>query len=839
LLLMTTALVTSTVSGIAYAADAPIAGGSSEVLGELVVTATKQTESVNRVPISVTAVTQEGIEEEGIKTVQDLGRTVPALQITPGNAANGSNIAIRGIASTIGASTTGVYIDDVPLQRRTTLGTFSGSGTVFPQLFDLDRVEVLKGPQGTLYGGSAEGGAVRFITPTPSLTTYSAFARGEASDTDGGGLNYETGLAIGGPIVQDKLGFRLSGYNRRDGGYLDHVDIYTANSIANNTNTTDRSAYRGELFWKATPDFGITAGIYDSREHHKDTDNNWENVAATTVPTAAFTATGATTTVGASNVNFVLPGYTYGPYNMFGPGKTGANCNIGANYAKLIAPCYEGQPRTSDLIVANITLDYDLHFALAHFTSAYIDDQNQGYTDGSYGETSSYQGGVPFLYTFPLFFGKAEYQNKRRAITEELRFSSPTTTDRLTWVGGLFYSYQHTRAESHDYTLDGPFAPYLRGVPDYIVYGAPVAANGDITARYQTLKEKEMAVFGQGTFLITPKLKLIFGGRYSQTSFGYNTTLYGAFFGYAVPTAANGGLSSGEKTEDTFLPKAGLQYDFTPTSNAYFTASEGFRPGGVNTGPYQFKCASTFASLGITDTPRQFSSDSLWSYEVGAKSRLGGRAQVNVSAFYIDWKNVQVNYTLPSPCGFAYVTNAGGAISRGGDLQTQVKLFGGFSTSLNAAYTNAYYSSALVGPAPTFSVFIRKGDSLPIPGFSANLGLRYDTSNFMGQTAYARIDYQYNGPYKRGYGPGTASYNIDTYNASETRYATARVAVMLKGVEIAAFANNFTNSQDILNRSGGRSCGNASCSVVRSNNPIFVDTLFTPQTIGMSLTYKR
>ncbi len=128
-------------------------------------TATKQSDTVNRVPLSITAVTQASIDQQGVKTAQDLARTVPSLNISTSNVANGANIAIRGIYSSIGAPTTAVYLDDVAIQRRTTLGTFSGSGVVFPALFDLQRVEVLRGPQGDLYGGSAEGGAIRFITP--------------------------------------------------------------------------------------------------------------------------------------------------------------------------------------------------------------------------------------------------------------------------------------------------------------------------------------------------------------------------------------------------------------------------------------------------------------------------------------------------------------------------------------------------------------------------------------------------------------------------------------------------------------------------------------------------
>jgi len=835
-LLTTTAICSA---GVASAQDAPTDPIRDALLGELVVTATKQSDTVNRVPLSITAVTQAAIEQQGIRTVQDLARTVPALQVTTSNTPNGSNIAIRGVYSAIGAATTAVYLDEVPLQRRTTLGTFSGSGVIFPQLFDLERVEVLRGPQGSLYGGSAQGGAVRFITPAPSLTTYSSYGRGELSETKDGDLNYELGVAAGGPLIEGRLAFRISAVMRRDEGYIDHVDIYTGRKIGANTNTDDRSALRAVLLWKATERLAVTTAIYASREHHKDADSFWEDVAATTVATTRFNAAGAAFNGSNGPVAFTLPGHTYGPYGVFGPYRTGANCNIGENFKELIAPCYAGAPRTSGLATGSITAEYDLGFADVHFTTAVVKDRNKGALDSSYGETNAYQAGVPFLYTFPLFSGRPVYKNEREGVTEELRVTSKAG-EALSWVAGAFYSFQRTDAESHDYTNLKAFAPALRGVSDVILYGAPVAADGDITARKQKLKETEVAVFGEANYFLTPQLKLIAGGRVARSRFTYHTALAGSFFGYAVPTVENGGLSSGQQAQTSFSPKLGAQYNLSPDDSVYVTAAKGFRMGGVNTGPFRFKCASTFTALGISDTPREYDSDSLWSYEVGAKTRtLGGRAQINVSAFYIKWNNVQVSYTLPAPCGFSYTTNAGGAVSQGGDIQARFQLVGGLSASVAASYTDAYYSEALVGPAPTSAIFIRKGDTLPVPKVNYVVGLRYDFTVMGGYAAYARADYQHAGGYKRGFGPGSSSYNVDTYRAEATDHVSARGAVTIDGMELSVFVNNLFNSQDILTRTGGRACANAECTVVRSNNPVFTDTTFRPRTVGVSLAYRH
>ena len=130
-------------------------------------------------------------------------------------------LSIRGIYSGGGAATTAIYIDDVPVQVR--VGIVGLVGATLPAVFDLDRVEVLRGPQGTLFGSSAEGGAIRFITPEPSLDEYSGYSRADVGYTDDGAPSYEAGAAFGGPIVADELGFRVSAWHRRDGGYVDHI----------------------------------------------------------------------------------------------------------------------------------------------------------------------------------------------------------------------------------------------------------------------------------------------------------------------------------------------------------------------------------------------------------------------------------------------------------------------------------------------------------------------------------------------------------------------------------------------------------------------------------------
>ena len=187
-------------------------GGQSQ-LEEIVVTATKAAagSDVSKVPISITAFDGNMIDQLNAKDFEDLAVRAPGVVLTQSVFAGLAitNIQIRGISSRTSEPTTGMYLDDVPF---TTIGnnTNIGGSVAMPVVFDLNRVEILRGPQGTLFGSTSEGGAVRLIPNAPSLKDYSQYARTEYGSTEDGGDTYEAGYAIGGPIIDNKLGFRLS-----------------------------------------------------------------------------------------------------------------------------------------------------------------------------------------------------------------------------------------------------------------------------------------------------------------------------------------------------------------------------------------------------------------------------------------------------------------------------------------------------------------------------------------------------------------------------------------------------------------------------------------------------
>jgi len=266
-----------------------LAQDANDILQEVTVTATRQAVAINRVAMSIAAVTADNIEKQGLQDVEALARTVPSMSFKRSGNDGNPTITIRGIASSLGAPTTGVYLDDVALQKRDTNGSLTGNGSPVPLLFDLDRVEVLRGPQGTLYGGSAQGGAVRFITPTPSLVETSGVIRSQLSFLEGGDPGYEFGGAVGLPLVADKVGARVSAFMRRQGGYIDHVSLYTGEQFAKNTNYRDGHAVHASVLWQATERLRVTPSFYYSLEEYGNNDVYNTDIPEFTLASGIFT----------------------------------------------------------------------------------------------------------------------------------------------------------------------------------------------------------------------------------------------------------------------------------------------------------------------------------------------------------------------------------------------------------------------------------------------------------------------------------------------------------------------------------------------------------------------
>src|ERR1700689_5232629 len=221
---------------------------------EVVVTATRRSEKLSKVPESISAFTTEKMDQLDVKNISDLVRFTPGVTFDT----ESKDISIRGVNSTAGDATTGIYIDDTPIQIRT-LGF--GSDNTLPAVFDLERVEVLRGPQGTLFGAGSEGGTVRYIMTQPSVTQESTYAKSEVSFTRDGQPSYEAGIAHGGPIIDDVVGFRASVWYRYDGGWIDRIDPTTLAVVDKDANHANTVAARLAFLIQPNDSLKITPSV--------------------------------------------------------------------------------------------------------------------------------------------------------------------------------------------------------------------------------------------------------------------------------------------------------------------------------------------------------------------------------------------------------------------------------------------------------------------------------------------------------------------------------------------------------------------------------------------------
>ena len=869
-LLVSTALGTGLFVDVAHAQGpaTTTATNTTTQLEDVVVTATRQTSSANKVALSIAAVTQKTLDEQGIKNVNDLQRTVPALSIS-GVTAGVATFALRGIVGTgATAATTGVYLDDIPLQKRSTNGVSQNNGTPAPPLFDLDRVEVLRGPQGTLFGGSSEGGTVRFISPLPSLTTYTVSARTEYSSTEYGSPSYEGGITVGGPLVQDKLGFRATAYTRFNGGYIDEVNPYNPSQVRfKDANWSKIDSYRLALQWAVTDKLKLNFSYFTTGNRAGDVSSAYMPPVNRTLTTPSYCITNKPATAvysTSSSINpsvctgsnqYVRPSQTYGPFN-FQPFQILSN-NSGMT----------NNPASSRFTAPSLTIDYDLPFANIKSITSQINDQENsinweqqqvaavsGFTDksGNYyapGSTVGFVSGAPNVTAGSILFspfvdyaGAFKSRNRRDGVTEEIRLTSSGDPKPLSWVAGVYYSSFHTHTFYQLPEDINQISQLLFNIPAIQRYaqrvalsagqtcaslglpanqpfldsagacyvGLPPEAGNVTTERDQQLHETELAGFGEVNFWITKNLKLNGGLRYSSNDLNYQQVFDGPASGWNTPTVANTGVTVGETKSTPLTPKFGVEYDLADREMVYFTAAKGFRNGGVNVPLPVAICGAGLALVGLTvsDAPATYNSDSVWSYELGGKFRLLDRFQLNASAFRIDWSNVQLAVTIPG-CGPNFIMNAGQARSQGMDLQFQGRLLDNLTADVAVGYDDAKFTTTATGPLPkngsAATPVVNAGDAIPVAPWTASVGLTY-RFNALNMPMFVRGDWQFSSSYHGSYGPGVNSYTPDSRNLPSTSLVNARWGLTLnKNFDVSAFASNLFGSTDALSLAGGRS----------------------------------
>jgi outer membrane receptor protein involved in Fe transport len=799
-------------------------------LQEVTVTATRREESLSKVPISVTALTQEALDDRGVRDFSQVARFTPGVNFDNSGT---NNISIRGISGTGGAGTTGIYIDDTPIQMRAL--AFSPDEAL-PKSFDIDRVEVLRGPQGTLFGSGSEGGTVRYITTQPSLTKTSIYSRAELATTEGGDLSYEAGLAVGGPLAENMLGARLTVWYRRDGGWIDHADPYTF-AVDKNANHEESTLIRFAMLWAPSEMWSITPSIYyQDRKRH--------------------------------NISNYWPLYS----------DPGSSRFVSAD------PNERNSPDTFYLPALKIEGDLG-SVRLISNTSFYHRENQTGY-EGTLYNLGYYQTqnaapifplSWPWVAPYPLLDGSGLHvpdglqyhspstiDNGQENLVEEIRLQSTDPSARLVWTAGVFANEnrQTYLEQIHDPML-GQLTNAVLGEPDYTQVFCYIDDSGNCVGvpydpRYPndsyflhtSSKDQQIAVFGEVTYALTEQLKATVGARYSHMKYSFDTLTGGPQL-YAPPRAGTGNI-----TENAFTPKLSLAYQLDPNNLFYATYAKGFRPGGANNPIPNAACPTDFANFGIDTDPATFSSDSVKSYEIGAKNNINNRVRVATSIYYIQWSNIQ-QLIVPPVCQISFIANTGAATVKGADFQVDYLVTDKFTVELAMGYTQARYNEdfRFAPPCTATSTSLCAADSRPLvvdgnaivsassetgggqptAPFTAALGMEYHFG-LLAHDTFVRADATYEARAKwptASLDPNTSQYDPANYVLPSTTFVSLRSGMQVGEWSIAAFCDNLTNSHTITD------FNNTINPLVPGVTRLQRDYTVRPRTIGITAILRR
>jgi iron complex outermembrane receptor protein len=755
----------------ALAADAPAAPAAASdavTLPEVVVTAQKRSENVQRVPIAITAFTAAALKEKAITDVSGLSRLTPNVNLDTASAFGGANevlsASIRGIGQDDFAMNlepgVGVYVDGVYYARTT------GANV---NMLDVDRVEILKGPQGTLFGKNTIGGAISIVTRTPG-DVYKVDA-----EVTGGSFNRRDFQLTADIPVNDTVlttitfsSLNRDGYQKREpypglGGYVtDPIGSFA--SAGTDTYSTlggqGQDNIRGKLLWKAAANFTVTATA------------DWTHVDESSTPESLLAPyTGAGSLGGLYDACVLAPAFlnVLGPNTSTvcgprGPAINSAGQTVGlpgiqnTNRLPWGPQFLTGNPDTTystgpdfnhmDVYGLSLTADWKLapNMELKSITGYRRMNWDVALdTDGS-----------------PIDINQDSQKQAQHQISEEIQLNGAALDGRLKYTTGLYY--MNEGGFEHDYVTLAAGTLQINGI--------------------DTIDTSSYAAYFHADYAVNEKLKLIVGARYSydhktitvnqEDTNGFFAKLYGCYpftsaeFASPACTAAPTGLPGGgfpvasnpllftpavpySQDSYVFTPTLGLQYQFTPAMMAYFTYSKGYKDGGWTTRLTNFE-----------DVLPKFGPEKSQTYEVGYKSEwLHRRLQIDVAGFYTDYDGIQLNFQEGlSPT----IQNAGDARIMGAELEGHWIIGHGFSIQATAGYTDAEYTSLEAGLngnnscIQPYSPCITLGSKLPkTPKWKTSLSPQYVMN--IGE---ARIRYQLDYTH-------TASMFNDSFNTSILR----------------------------------------------------------------------
>jgi outer membrane receptor protein involved in Fe transport len=700
--------------------------GSAE-LDEILVTAEKTSAPLSTIPISISAVSRETLEKEHITDYESLSRSVPNLSFSSFGGPGQSNIEIRGVSSQAGSATTGIYLDEVPIN----IMNMYTAGATEPRFFDIDRVEVLRGPQGTIYGSSSMGGTIHFVSNAPDLEKFSGNVHTSAGATHGGAFNGEADSVVNVPLVDGKAALRVGALFDHESGWIDRNAAGVV--VDTKINSVDTSVIRATLEWRPTDQLSITPSVFLQR-----------------------------VTVGGQDLfSLSLPYYQ--------------------------SPTLIPETARDEYAVTSLTLKYDMGWSDLTSVTGYFyrrDDRNIDGTfyDSEYlgfilDETYGYGGSSIAALAAPVQFNTNVNQ-----IHEELRISSkPDGGSQWSWIGGLYYSRTRTGLLDNEYIpgFNSTFESVYNDTPQSLLGAA--FPNDLVYYAFTEFVNSQKAVFGQVNYKPIPHLKITAGARYEKSTEDLSFNSAG-FFSSGEPYS---GSAEGSKV----TPRFSIAYELDRTL-LYASAAEGFRDGGINRPVPVPLCSADLAGLGFSGSPPSYKQDSLWSYELGAKSRTaGGALNLSGALFDIRWDNIQTDVLLPT-CTFDIKTNIGSAESRGVELELNAKL----NENLRLNFGGSYTSAKITEPVSVLGV--ERGDRVPgVPSYSISTSLDYSQPVLRDALATYNLNAQWVGPSQ-----GTILHGDPDFDRPAYLVMGANAGVKWNRLNLSLFVTNLLNQDKIIQR---------------------------------------
>ena len=732
---------------------------------EVTVTARKREETLGDVPFSVVAPTEEVLRDRGAENLEDVAANVASFNVQnlgPGQ----SQVAIRGVSAgqivrdQPGVKEqVGVYLDESVIS----LSLF----TPDIDLFDMNRIEVLRGPQGTLFGSGSLSGTVRYISNQPELGLFDSVGQFSVDVIDDGDVGGSAKVAVNSPLG-DKAAMRVTAYYTGYGGYIDAVQ--PGLGVDEDVNGGSRAGIRWALRMEPSEALTITPRII-----YQEVDmDGWNRIDDYNILANPFTTT--------------RPAVDLGERQQFTQFE---------------------EPFTDEFLLADLDVEYDFGGVVLTSITSYTDRDVLVVRDAT-ALTASITGGT-IGFGEPIYTIDAPLDDATTAtlFTQELRVSGEQGA--WNWVTGLFYS-----SMDRDYGQDLLVSGFedMTGIPTAGNFGArkDVLFFSDLSYDLE-----QIALFGEATYAVTDRFDVTGGLRYYDFEEDRVQTFDGIF--------ADPGTTRGTVSADGFAPRVIASFEMTEATTLNAQVSKGFRLGGIND-PLNVPLCSPqdLVTFGGRDT---WEDEELWNYELGSKSSfMGGRGTFNVAAFYMDIKDLQATVTAGS-CSSRVVFNVPEARSAGLELELAAQPSPLFDFAISASYNDSQLDSTLTSTDAQGNVSvvsgIQKGNRLPtVPELQAAAAATYRWEMTRNWAGYLTGTYQHVGSrftqigdQAAGFGTvnllafeqagggtigGPLTQNTFTFDPELPAYdlVNLRLGVLSGKWDVALFVNNVTDEVAFL-----------------------------------------